>query len=244
MDQEIHDGNAQKSTDRTSQVTRSTATSRLTRLLQFDLRFLMFVMAVVGVGILWWKDRRELELRIAAIELRYKPFVGIGWSADQATGPPNTLVRGDQQTAWASATPDGQDEWLELSYEKTVTPYAVHIYETYNPGALTKVSAFDKAGNEVIVWQGTDPTSPTSASGVSIVPLKNAFATNRIRLYLNSKNVAGWNEIDAVGLRYGIFGNTIWASRTSASSEFGWGVGQLNSNRGFQLVPSIKSTDW
>ncbi len=118
------------------------------RLLQFDLRFLMFVMAVVGVGILWWKDRRELELRIAAIELRYKPFVGIGWSADQATGPPNTLVRGDQQTAWASATPDGQDEWLELSYEKTVTPYAVHIYETYNPGALTKVSAFDKAGND------------------------------------------------------------------------------------------------
>src|SRR5947209_2560780 len=34
--------------------------------------------------------------------------VGYNWSASQATGPPDTSIAGDQVTAWASATPDGQ----------------------------------------------------------------------------------------------------------------------------------------
>jgi hypothetical protein len=39
---------------------------------------------------------------------------GLGWASAQATGPPNTPGFGDIQSAWASATPDATDEWLEL----------------------------------------------------------------------------------------------------------------------------------
>ncbi|HEX5243530.1 MAG TPA: hypothetical protein VFW23_09750, partial [Tepidisphaeraceae bacterium] len=39
------------------------------------------------------------------------------WGPEQATGKPDTWPRsGDIQTAWASKTPDGQPEWLELGY--------------------------------------------------------------------------------------------------------------------------------
>jgi hypothetical protein len=40
--------------------------------------------------------------------------------------------RSDLVTAWDSATPDGQDEWLLL------VPTAVLVHETYNPGALER----------------------------------------------------------------------------------------------------------
>lgn len=190
-------------------------------ILQFDIRFLMFATAIVGVGILWWKDRQRLEERLAAIELRYQPFVGNAWSVEQATGKPNTIAPGDKQTAWASMTPDGQEEWLELNYEYAVRTYAVEIHESFNPGAVSKVTTFDASNNEVILWQGTDPTPATEKSGVSKIPLMTPVLTDRIRIYLDSKNVSGWNEIDAVGLHYGFIDTVIWANKASASSSFG-----------------------
>lgn len=191
------------------------------RLLQFDLRFMLLATALAGIGILWWQDRQKLEERLAAIEVRYKPFVGSAWSANQAVGKPDTPSPGDQQTAWASLSPDGQAEWLELTYERTVRPNAIEIHETYNPGAVTKVTAFDESDNEFVVWEGVDPTPTSAKAGVSKINLNSPISTNRIRVYLDSQNVSGWNEIDSVGLRYGMFGNVIWAKQSAASSEFG-----------------------
>ncbi len=49
---------------------------------------------------------------------------------NQAAGPPDTPGPGDQATAWASGTPDGQAEWLELEYAEAVVPSALKVYET------------------------------------------------------------------------------------------------------------------
>ena len=196
-------------------------------LFQFDLRFMLFATTLAGIGILWWQDRQSLEQRLAAIEVRYRPFVGNAWAADQAVGEPDTPSPGDQRTAWASMSPDGQEEWLELTYERVVRANAIEIHETYNPGAVTKVTAFDASENEVVVWHGTDPTPTNAKSGVSKITLNNLIETNRIRVYLDSQNVKGWNEIDAVGLRYGMFGNVIWARKSTASSEFGSSLGPV-----------------
>ncbi|MFO1065310.1 MAG: hypothetical protein U0892_15700 [Pirellulales bacterium] len=72
-------------------------------------------------------------------QAQYQPFVGSGGCIEQATGKPNTIPPGDKQTAWASMTPDGQEEWLELNYSRyAVRTYAVEIHETFNPGAVFK----------------------------------------------------------------------------------------------------------
>ena len=80
-------------------------------------------------------------------------------------------------------------------------PTAVLVYETYNPGALVRVTAFNLDGAEVELWKGQDPTTADNEQGVSEVPVKADFKTNRIKIYIDSKSVPGWNEIDAVGLR-------------------------------------------
>ncbi len=123
------------------------------------------------------------------------------WGPEQATGEPDTNQAGDIPTAWASASQDGQDEWLMLEYERPVVPTAVLIYETFNPGSLVRLTAFKLDGEEVELWKGTDPTPPDSALGVSEIPVRVSFPVARVRLYIDSVNIPGWNEIDAVGLR-------------------------------------------
>jgi hypothetical protein len=142
------------------------------------------------------------------------------WGPEQATGAPDTWPQmGDIVTAWASRTPDGQQEWLLLEYPRPVVPKEVHVYETFNPGAVVRVTAFDLTGKEIELWKGNDPTAAGSGKGISKIPCKGKFKTCRIKVYIDSPAVGGWNEIDAVGL-IDTNGKTHWAASADASSTF------------------------
>jgi len=152
-------------------------------------------------------------------DLTATPKVKRAWGPEQATGPPDTPQAGDIQTAWASLTPDNQQEWLLLEYAEPVVPEAVSVYETYNPGALYRVTVFKLSGEEVEVWKGKDPTPKNSGMGTSEIKFRVPFKTNRVKIYLDSPAVPGWNEIDAVGLRDSA-GKTHWARSAAASSTY------------------------
>jgi hypothetical protein len=141
------------------------------------------------------------------------------WGPEQATGEPDTNMAGDIQTAWASQSQDDQDEWLMMEYAEAVVPTAVLVHETYNPGALVKVTAFKLDGTEVELWKGQDPTATDAEMGVSEIPVKVDFKTNRIRIHIASKDVPGWNEIDAVGIR-DKDKKMHWATSAHASSTY------------------------
>ncbi len=141
------------------------------------------------------------------------------WGPEQMTGPPDTWPRfGDQNSAWASLTEDNENEWILLEYAEPVQPQAVLIYATFNPGAVSRVSVFKLDGEEVEVWKGKDPTPVGAEKGVSVIPFRVPFKTNRVKVELRSKEVSGWNEIDAVGLRAG--GKTQWAVAAEASTTY------------------------
>ena len=59
------------------------------------------------------------------------------WGPEQATGAPDTPEPGDKTTAWASLTDDGQQEWLLLDCGEPVRANEIHVYESFNPGALS-----------------------------------------------------------------------------------------------------------
>jgi len=147
------------------------------------------------------------------------PLTKRAWGPEQATGEPDTDQAGDIVTAWASATQDGQDEWLDLEYAATVTPVAVIVHETFNPGAVSRVLAVRADTEEVEVWKGADPTPVGRGKGVSILPIQAEVATSRIKVFIDSTRVPGWNEIDAVGL-IDQMGKTHWATRATASTTY------------------------
>nr|CAA9254911.1 hypothetical protein AVDCRST_MAG63-2220 [uncultured Armatimonadetes bacterium] len=142
------------------------------------------------------------------------------WGPEQATGRPDTPQAGDHQSAWASSTKDDSDEWLMLEYERPGVARSLHIHETFNPGAVVRVTVFTLDGREVEVWRRERPRLPRTARYVLRPTVSERVLTNRVKIYLASRSVRGWNEIDAVGLR-DESGALQWATAAHASSTYG-----------------------
>lgn len=124
-----------------------------------------------------------------------------------------------------------------LEYGEPVQAVAVLIYETYNPGAVTKLSAVSNVGRQTALWIGKDPTDRSAAKGISVIPLKKPTAIRRLRIDLDSREVQGWNEIDAVGL-VDQAGKTHWAASATASSSYAQlSTDPLNSQRVWEFPP-------
>ena len=185
--------------------------------IRFSLATLMLLTIIAAISLGWWRDHWRLRREIDRIR-----YPGPRWGTVEVTGSPNTVGFGDIRTAWASKSPDNQREWLLLEYERAVKPKAVWIYETYNPGAIDRVTIFDSAGVEHEVWSGKDPLAGTSGgiAKITVGGKASQWATKRVKLYIDSPNFPGWNEIDAVGL-IDVHGKKQWAERARSSSSFG-----------------------
>lgn len=139
------------------------------------------------------------------------------WGEEQATGPPDTFRAGDITTAWASRLPDGGEEWLNLEYSNQVYLAEVRVRETYNPGAISKVAAVLPNGQEQVIWEGI--TEAGEAPVEKVFPVSGNIYAKGVKVYLDTRRVPGWNEIDAVEL-VGRDGTRQWASHATASSSF------------------------
>lgn len=139
------------------------------------------------------------------------------WSPDQVTGKPDTLVAGDQRTAWAALEPDAGREWLKIEFEMAVEIAAVRIHETYNPGAISRVSAYTTPTAGKILWEGNAPLN--QAPHVFEVKPEESVIADNITILFDTTRVSGWNEIDAVEL-LGKDGSRQWASKVTASTTY------------------------
>ncbi len=180
------------------------------------------MIAMAAVLLAWRRDHVELQAenaRLRGEQLRLNK-ANASWGVEQLVGEPDTDGYGDNTTAWASQTMDGQAEWIIVDFAEALTPASIEIYETYHPGALTKVSIFDPLGREVVVWKGTDPTQPPALGGVSRLPVNTIWQTRQVKIYVDSPAVPGWNEIDTIGL-VDKSGKTHWPIKATASSAYG-----------------------
>ena len=185
------------------------------QLLKFRITTVLLLTAILAIGLAWHRDHKRLTTQI-----RKSQTVTGAWSPSEATGPPDTTTYGDLNTSWASRTADDSKEWLELEYDQSVVPDAILIHENNAPGAVTKVTHISYWGNETTLWEGKDPTAVGSPGGVSRLPVSAGIKTGHIKIYIDSRGVPGWNEIDAVGLEYGKDKQVIWATEATASSTY------------------------
>jgi hypothetical protein len=161
----------------------------------------------------------DLLARLDGMEMTNRRSAAPAWSALQAIGGPDSSA-GDQRTAWAPATQDGGAEWLEVDFPNAVEVGTVIVRENCAPGAIVRISAVTDAGNEVPLWQGDAPKVPAVSD--TPFPAAPGILANRVKIYLDTQKVPGWNEIDAVQL-VGRDGSRQWASGARASSTYGAG---------------------
>jgi hypothetical protein len=184
---------------------------------------MQMVRKVSGVDVpLTTEEQRSVmqNVEISSVAASAKLPNGPSWSPGQAAGEPNTARAGDFSTAWASQDPDGGAEWIQLKYGKSVEISEINIHETYNPGALSKVTARMADGSEKTLWEGVEPADEAPVERAITVP--PGIRSDQIKVYLDTARVAGWNEIDAVEL-VGRDGTRQWASESTASSYYGQG---------------------
>lgn len=165
-----------------------------------------------------WIQRESDEQVLAALgaarkSLHEKP----NWSALQACGPPDAQPANDDPKAWASASADMGEQWLELDYDPPRRASGLAIHEVCVPGALVAVLATDTRGGRHELWRGVDPTVTPGVFELWFAP--TSYEVRSIRLVLDTNRRAGWSEIDAVEL-IGPDGRA-WASNGRASSSFG-----------------------
>jgi len=124
------------------------------------------------------------------------------YGAIQSTGVPNVPGYADDGRAWASASADNQEEWLELTYAKAVHAIGVRVRQTFNPGAIKQIELYDETGQAHVAWSGLDPArgQPTDITWFGIQFSATSFKIQRVRITFDSPAVKGWNEIDAVQL--------------------------------------------
>ena len=122
-------------------------------------------------------------------------YSSTSWSAAQATGAPDTTACGDIITAWAPSSSGTAPEWLQVSFGTPRQAVGVQIHETHNAPFIYQVDLIDSGGINHTVWSGVDSTTCPGWFVVN-VPATSYLVTGA-RIYTQ---VAGWEEIDAVGL--------------------------------------------
>jgi hypothetical protein len=122
------------------------------------------------------------------------------WSAARVLGPPDVWpASGDQVNAWASRGADDAIEYLHVGFDQPRRLSGLEIFETYNPGAITKVELITADGG---LWTVYD--TEAAAQGTPTHHRKLTFACTdlpvaSVKLTIDSPAVPGWNEIDAIG---------------------------------------------
>jgi hypothetical protein len=122
-----------------------------------------------------------------------------GWSAMQAIGAPNTVNCGDFSSAWASLSSSGKD-WILLTYTQSVIPTRIIIYQTYHPGAVSRVEVVDEAGNLIMIYQAVPAITSQCPDFLEIEVTDVNTLVRSVRVTIDQSSHNGWSEIDAVQL--------------------------------------------
>ena len=142
------------------------------------------------------------------------------WGPEHLTGRPDSPAGVDRETAWATKLENNPaTEWIVAEFDGLVKGTAVEIHETFNPGAVSRVSIFKSDGEELTVWKAKEVKRTGTPGRVLCVQLPLGFHIRRVKVYLQTSKVPGWNEVDAIRL-IDDKKRTHWASAAEASTTY------------------------
>lgn len=123
------------------------------------------------------------------------------WSAEHATGAPDTERCGDYQTAWATAASDSVST-LVLTYTQPVYPQAVRVYQSFNPDQVSQIRVFGEENQAGTVYEAEPEQVDQPCPFILTVPVNGIdFRINRLEVTVDQSVLGlGWNQIDAVEL--------------------------------------------
>jgi len=128
-------------------------------------------------------------------------------AALQVVGRPNVLPRGGEATtAWSVKFKNGKEisgpAFIRVAYSKPMRIQQVVVAESYNAGAVTKVTIFGtEKGQMQKVYEATPKLVSQKGRMLNIILDKPTdFFVSEVQVDLNPEAVPGENQIDAIGI--------------------------------------------
>ncbi|MCU0418502.1 MAG: OmpA family protein [Cyclobacteriaceae bacterium] len=124
----------------------------------------------------------------------------VQYSAEQILGKPNVLPAGGQNpNAWTPDKPK-RSEYITVGFATPMQIEQIAVAESYNPGALYKVYAYDEAGKEYLI-NTLNPTSvPLQGRVLNVFMQKTPYKVAAVKLEFDGKAVPDYFSIDAVAI--------------------------------------------
>lgn len=127
-------------------------------------------------------------------------FESIQYSAAQTLFKPNVYPgSGPSPNAWRAKKPNN-DDFIVVQFDSFINAQQIAIAETENPGAITKVYAYDKEDNEYLLFELTPRKIPVENRLLNLFFEKTHFKIAYIRIDIAGSVVEGYNSIDAIGI--------------------------------------------
>ena len=122
------------------------------------------------------------------------------YSASQVLGKPNVMpAGGESPSAWTPSRAS-RKEYIKVGFAEPMQIRQVAIAESYNPGTITAIYAYDATGNEYKLIEL--PKRKTQASSLvrNIFFELTTYQVAAIKLETDGKRVDGFSSIDAIGI--------------------------------------------
>lgn len=122
------------------------------------------------------------------------------YSANQAVHSPNVYPKGGESpNAWRPAKPDNE-QYIVVRFDDPIRAQQIAIAETENPGAITKVYAYDSLDNEYLLFDLNPRPIPLNSRLLNLFFEKTPYRISYVRIDLDGSKVPGFNSIDAIGI--------------------------------------------
>lgn len=122
------------------------------------------------------------------------------YSATQVLHKPNIYPSsGASPNSWRAKKPNDKD-FIVVKFDEFISAQQIAIAETENPGAITKVYAYDKYDTEYLLFELTPRTLPVKNRLLNLFFEKTNYNIAYIRVDIDGSAVDGYNAIDAIGI--------------------------------------------
>lgn len=156
--------------------------------------FLLSIIGSVSAGDIYWASK----------VISYSSQLDLNsYSAKQVLGPPSRLPNfGDCGCAWSPALSENYfEEYIRVGFEKKIHVTQIVINESFNAGAIKAIYLFDQYNIPHLVYERAPESAKWTLGNVFSVNITPTdFATNDLKLVLDTESIDGFNQIDAIGI--------------------------------------------
>jgi outer membrane protein OmpA-like peptidoglycan-associated protein len=127
-------------------------------------------------------------------------YTELEYSARQVLLKPNVLpAGGTNPSAWRPFKPNDL-EYIKVEFNLAMPIQQIAIGETYNPGSVTEVYAYNDKNKEVLVYQKKAAPVEESWRMFRIFIGRTDFNVKSLKIVFDGKGILGYSEIDCIGI--------------------------------------------